>query len=224
MSGLQVNNREINEALGDIEAIRQIIDRKVSPSGLRIEASVTALLLVVSLLFLAIEVISGGAITRDFLASAHDEELRYKGLLSLVTALAILVFGIYWLAWRRSREAQQSLKRLLNKQLPGLRLESFLSDLVLKFAILSLLVLIRRPDLVNVALLVYSADYVLQGRFFRIPDVLRFSLGVGLYILGAVSFIKGWAALSLSLGAFAVVCTASICFLIASIRGKSDAA
>lgn len=204
------SHKALNSAVSDIEYIRQILEHKPPRRAFKTEAMMTLLLLGAATTFLAVELASHGSITTDFLASASSSELRETGIVNLTLAIGLLLLGIYALAWLKAREMASTLSRTLNRSFPFLRAEPFLADLLLKFAVLSLIIIVRRPDVVSALLVSFTADYVAQGRFFRLPVALRWTLGLGLYGFSALMVINGWVSVCFALGTFIGVAAISL--------------
>jgi len=222
----------IQSAASDLAIIRRAIEKaggrdpSIPAHGTAMDAGfvIQGLCLVIAVALLAFELISGREMTDIMMLSANDEELGWLGLAQVALAGLTLLMCVYFLAWRAARHSGQSFNDYLVRNFQYLRNLSLVSDLLVKFIPLSLVVLAGRPDWVAPLLSLYIADYLLQGRFFTLSTRVSLVLGGASVIAAAVQYFGYSAQLVWPLLHFSVVSAASLFFLLSARREALRAA
>ena len=118
---------------------------------------------------LLVETVTGGFYSQLLLASADSEDLRAATILLIGSSLALLVATLYFVVYRASRAAQEDFPRFVARNFAWLKNLSLLSDVLVKFAALALVIDLRHPEWVGPLLTLFVADFLFQGRFFMLP-------------------------------------------------------
>ncbi len=179
------NQNDLNLALSDIEFFRELIEGKHQDIPDRAELAMTSLVTGTSLILLLSERFVFTHLSDEMISLGQNSNLRSTLLIQAILILGILGLGVYGLAWLRARNLQSSIGRIINRKIKFLRLEYFFPDLLLKVFIFSLVILSGQLQFVAALLVAFSADYAMQGKFFRFQYAVRLILGIALYLVAA---------------------------------------
>jgi len=219
-------NNSIQSAVNDLAMIRRAI-QKAAGEDPSIPAHKTAmdaglviqgLCLIIAVCLLAFELFSGREMTEIMMISATDQELGWIGLTQVALVGLALLMCVYFLVWRAAHHSGQSFNDYLVKNFQYLRNLSFVSDLLVKFIPLSLVVLAGRPEWVAPLLSLYIADYLFQGRFFTLSTRVSLVLGSASLVAAAAQYYGQSTQLVWPLFHFAVISTASMIHLLGARR------
>ena len=185
------SNYLVQDAVSDLALIRRAIEKAggknpaIPGNRIALDAGLIfqGLCLLIALGLLVYELLSGRQMTQIMMMSTHDPELGFLGLGQVALTGIALVMCLYFLTWRGAYHAEQGFAEYVARNFHYLRNLSFISDLLVKFIPLSLLVLAGQSQWVAPLLSLYIADYLVQGRFFSIPT--RMSL-----VFAVISFIR----------------------------------
>ncbi len=205
-------------ALSDVEFIRNVIETGDHRKPDRTELSMTALVFGASLALLACEQFFP-TVSEDILESGRNPEMRKMILLNSGLVLALLGIGVYGLAWLRARELQSTMSRTLGRSFEFLKAETFIPDLLLKGFVLVTVLLTSHTEYVATLLVAFIADYVFQGRFFRMSRLVRLACGAAIYAVAAQMLVTGSHAATIPLALFTATTLASLVSVI--VRRKS---
>ena len=191
---------EIQRAVADVALFRQAIDhahRRQQQSaegarlGLNANLIIQAVALTLALAMIVFELIMDHPLSWSLMATTQFTQWRMIVLVDVGILLVLLVAVAYFVVWRASRRSQRDFTTFVEKNFNYLRNLSLVSDLVVKFAALCLLVLAARPQWIASLLCLFIGDYLIQGRLFSLPlrsslllGVLCMAAGVGLFVLG----------------------------------------
>ena len=213
----------IQEAVNDLATIRRAIERtgqrgsdSIPVNRFAIDANLIfqGLCLVVTLALIAFELVSNRSMSTIMMLSAQDRELGILGLAQVGIALPAFTMCIYFVVWRASRHSDQSFSDYLVRNFQYLRNLSFVSDLLVKFIPLSLLVLGSHPEWIPPVLTLYVGDYLIQGRFFNLPVKAALSCGVLCLVAAAIQYLAHSNELLWPLAIFAATTAFSVSFLV----------
>lgn len=205
----------IEEAVTSLHEIRRVIDRVQKPvkgpGGLAVRLIIQMVAALAAGWYFVIEWLTG-AVTMAFMVSRLSPDYRVMGLTSMGLGIFLMVatlFCILDIGAKRSGEATQE---YIARHFAQLSLLSFSSDLIVKFVALSGVILALRPDFVAPLLLIFTADYLLQGRVFTLP--FRFELVAGLACVGiaVLQFLNNDASLLPALSVFTALALLSAWF------------
>lgn len=175
------------------------------------------LLCLVFAIFLAgYEFMTEGQITSSMLLSAQDSELGSLGMKTVAIILFALVVVFYFLVWRASVVAKRDFNLYLEANFKFLKNLSLVSDLLVKFVSLYLLVLTGQAHFVSLLLILFVGDYLIQGRFFNLPFSFSATGGVLSFILCFILFYFKKPDLIYPLVVFVVMTIASVVYLLKS--------
>lgn len=209
-------------AQNDLAYIQRLLQRienqqsSVPMNKLAADANIffQVLCLILAIVFIVIEITNQNQITNNMLQANQDSEL---GLLGMKTVLFILgsALGLfYYLGWRASSHANKDYSQYLEHNFKVLKNMSLASDLSLKFALLFLIVISGQAQFVSVVLVLFMADYLMQSRFFHLPNKLSAILGLICFALSGVLYSAQDASLVYPLVVFSLLVGASIFNLI----------
>lgn len=216
----------IQQAIEDLATVRKAIEAAGSsdPSARTRSVTGTHLLLQLSalglaLLLIGVEAATGNLASQALSMSPWSADIRVSTVATMGQLLLVLVGALYFVVHRASRASQRDFGAFVARNFAYLRNLTFLSDLLVKFVIVALVVHLRAPQWVAPLLLLFTGDYLLQGRFFTLPLRLALGLGVGC-IVGAVALAWfGEALLIWPLAAFACVCVVSVAYTLRLRKG-----
>ena len=225
----------VRKAIADVELIRRVLDQaeqNETPAqttglfGVTLPANLIlqGLALGVSALLLLIELLSRGTLTEMLMLGAAFPDIRLVGIGLMAGILIGLVVLLYFVIWRAARNSGEELNAYIVRNFRYARLLSYLSDLLLKFAAVALVMLAGRPEWIPPLLLAFTGDYLVQGRLFTLPTRLAVLLGTLCIATGLYQFLAQIETLLMPLGIFTLVALISLGRLIRLSRNQVDAA
>jgi hypothetical protein len=219
-----MKNHEIQEALQDLSTIRRIM-RQVSTgngSALRAVGSVDTSLLIhiLALVFSSALLVqeqglspfAGGAITLTHVLqlSTNSDVLRTLLVSSVGIFLTTLCVGLYVVLWTAARRDNEDLSSYVARNFRPFSAVSFLSDIFVKFCGVAVVVTTGHPEWISPLLLLFTADYLLQGRLFQLSFGVSFAAAVMVIAVGAYQAYAGEGTLSVALVVFMAITAASL--------------
>ena len=225
----------VRKAIADVELIRRVLDQAEQNEtplqtaalfGVTLTANLIlqGLALSVSALLLLIELLSGGALTQMLMLGAAFPDIRLVGIGLIAGILIGLVILLYFVIWRAARNSGEELNAYIVRNFRYARLLSYLSDLLLKFTAVALVMLAGHPEWVPPLLLAFTGDYLVEGRLFTLPTRLAVLLGTLCIGAGLYQFLAQIQTLLTPLAVFTLVALISMTRLIRLHRGQVDAA
>jgi hypothetical protein len=216
---MSVEPEFIQRAIEDLATVRKAIEagggdeqsgRSQASLGANLLLQVSAL--VAAAVILVAELVSGNFTSEVLRLSAVHQDLRVSSIFMIGFLLAIMVGALYFVVYRASRASQRGsgFSRFVARNFSYLKNLSFLSDLLIKFAVLALLIHVRQPQWVAPLLFVFIGDYLIQGRFFTLPLRLSLVLGAACLAAAAAQAYLGSSLLRWPLAGFVVVCALSL--------------
>jgi len=224
----------VRKAIADVELIRRVLDQAEqheSPAqtmelfGVTLTANLIlqGLALGVSALLLLIELLSRGTLTEMLMLGGTFPDIRLVGIGLIAGILIGLVILLYFVIWRAARNSGEELNAYIIRNFRYARLLSYLSDLLLKFAAVALVMLAGRPEWIPPLLLAFTGDYLVQGRLFTLPTRLAVLLGALCIAAGLYQFLAEIQTLLPPLIVFTTVAMISIGRLIRLHRRQVNA-
>ncbi len=222
----------VRKAIADIELIRRVLDQadhktiKTGLFGVTLTANIVlqGLALTSAILLAAIELFSGGGLTRLLMLGGQSPELRLVGIGVIASILAGLVILLYFVIWRAARHSGEEFNSYVVRNFRYARLLSYLSDLMMKFGAIALVLLAGHPEWIAPLLLAFTGDYLVQGRLFTLPTRMAVILGAICVGAGVLQFIAGLEQLLVPLIVFSVIACISTGRLIRLRRQQSHEA
>jgi len=208
----------LQQAVRDLAMIRRTIEQ-TNPSAAppaRLRLALDARLLIhgvaalVAAALLAFELATGDVMSKTLRLSVHDPSLSLFGVANIGVALAFLVMCAYFIVWRAARHADTPLDRYLAHNFTYLRRLSFIGDLVVKLAVVSLIILGGKPQWLGPVLALFLGDYLIQGRLFHFTVRPALALGLGCFLAAGALFAAGIDLLAWPLGLFLLVSALAI--------------
>ena len=132
--------------------------------------------------------------------------------------LLLLLSCLYFTVWRAARKEGEDFTGYAARNFRYLRNLSFLSDLLIKFVVLALLIMAPKPEWIGPMLLAFTADYLIQGRFFVLPPAISLPAALVCLGLAVYQFSLGSTVLILPLVVFIVCAIASLLTVIRSMK------
>ena len=135
----------------------------------------------------------------------QSPELRLVGIGIIASILAGLVILLYFVIWRAARHSGEEFNSYVVRNFRYARLLSYLSDLMMKFGAVALVMLAGHPEWIAPLLLAFTGDYLVQGRLFTLPTRMAVILGAICIGAGFFQFIAGLEQLLVPLIVFSVI-------------------
>jgi len=216
---MTVSPELIRQAIDDLATVRKAIEaagQEDRPSRRRVVTRTHLLVQVVALglalLLLAVELATGNLASQALAFSPGSDDIRGSTIATMGQMLLVLVAALYFVVHRASRAEQRDFAGFVARNFAYLRNLSFLSDLAVKFAVVALVIHLRAPEWVAPLLLLFTGDFLMQGRFFTLP--LRSALVLGVACVAGALALRwtGQALLAWPLCAFAAVTAVSVVY------------
>ncbi len=191
-------------AVEDAEFIKQVLNKfeaskmRKNPHVLKAQLVIDIGLLVFSGLFLAVELVTSSAMTKEMYASVISAEFQKEGILNLGIMLSLMVLLLYITAWSAWKKSSMNFSSFLEKNFNYLKRLSLAANLSVKFFALSLIILSGRIDFVAPLLVVFIFDELYHNRIFNMSfkEGVAFgilSLGLAAYLLATQTSSIAWA-------------------------------
>tara|TARA_B110001454_G_scaffold219199_1_gene251773 strand:+ start:76755 stop:77420 length:666 start_codon:yes stop_codon:yes gene_type:complete len=205
-----MNNDElVKKALADIEYLRSAFDETVSSpekrKTLKLEFIINALAFMAALALWSLNRIDPQILDKAFEGSRLDHELA---TMTIGITFSILVLGsvsLYAIIWKAARNSELRFSDFINRNFHYLMAQSFLSDLIIKFATISLVISYKHSELVSPLLCLFTLDYIWQGRLFHFGKPIRIVFGTVGLLIGGLVFWNSNLTISDALSFFIVV-------------------
>jgi len=215
-----MKNIELQNAISDVEIIKQIINREEKDGrlvGITLKSNIVLLAIAsfIAVLLCTLEVISKGSMTTTLLAAPHASELKVFGIGFMAMILITLSALLYFILWRAAKYNNEEYQDYIARNFIYFKSTSLMSDLLMKFIAIALLVLANKPEWIALMLTAFIGDYLLQGRFFTLPNKTSMVLGLICFSITLAMFIKTNANLLIPLAVFSVVSISSLVRLLA---------
>lgn len=206
----QNNNQtdtDTQKALAEVTLIKTALRQGIQGQPLS-AASLRAHLAMNTIAFLLVAFLAGFELTtgrfyQDLEMSAVYPELRHQGMMALGGFLVVVVACCYGFLYLEAREQQQSFNLFTARHFKFFSSLSLISDLTLKYAVFFILVFAVKPEWIAATLMLFTADFVLQGRFFVLPASVTLIAGSTCLAIGISMFIISITSLVWPLAAFA---------------------
>ena len=206
-------NFDVQKALADVALIRRALDQTGQDQmdsrlvGVTLEANLLlqAVAFVSALALCLLEIISGNAMTYTLMTGGQLDEFRRFGIGMMGFILVGLLITLYFVLWRAALHNGENIGAYITRNFRYVRNLSLISDLLMKFITLALLLLANKPEWVAPLLLAFTGDYLLQGRFFTLPTKASVVLGIVCLAAALVQFFSHSPTLLFPLTVFALI-------------------
>ncbi len=207
-----MRTQQIQKAISDLDILRKILESSEDAIPSRVTRHANLIILgtatILSSLALTYEYFHSG-ISYLLKYSRNDTEIKLASIYSMAYILTVTLSTLYYIIWRAARHEEEDISKYIAKNFGYLKNLSLISDLLLKFTTVSLLIVSGNSQWVSPLLLLFIGDYLIQGRVFVMPLLSNMILGTlciagaGLQIyMGATNFI-------LPLAVFSILCLIS---------------
>ena len=191
---------DLQKAAADLEAIKRAItrldaedkDKDSHPSAelntqISLHYCVCGLLTLLILSYLLVK----DAAWKVTEAVYYSPSPMWRYLVVIFLALVLLVLAVALaISLRQSLKREgESFDEHLFRSFKYLRRVAFASDVFVKFIALVVVVLAGRADWISPLLIIFTGDYLLQGRFFAFPLKWSLVLGLACMVFGVVYLI-----------------------------------
>tara|TARA_B100000686_G_scaffold334835_1_gene402661 strand:- start:26182 stop:26898 length:717 start_codon:yes stop_codon:yes gene_type:complete len=193
---MKENPIDVRQAIADVALLRRVLnqieERNIDKDSsglfgttLKTNMLLQIVALVSALIIGFIEIFSGDAIFRS-LSLAHElSDVRLIGISVMALMITGIMIGLYFVLWRASQKSGEEFGAYIKRNFRYSRQVSYLSDLLMKFFAVGLLLLANQSQWIAPLLIAFTGDYLLQGRLFTLSTKLAVVLGVGC-IAGAI--------------------------------------
>ena len=212
------NTESIQKALDDISVIRQAlkernannVDHQLNGVTLNANVIIQGGAFIFALLLLAYELISGSTMSAIMMIEGNVAELRSFAIGFVGFTLIGLLIPLYFILWRAAKHNGEDMNTYIVRNFIYIKNLGLISDLLMKFIALSLVLLAGKPEWVAPLLAAFTGDYLLQNRFFTLPTKLAGILGIICISIGFWLFIANVHFLYIPLLAFTIVAGISL--------------
>ena len=205
-------NTNLEKALEDINFLKSFIENKQRPNrkDLNMNVIINAIGLLLSSYILFVD-FNDPNIVSNVLHSANNSQ-EY-GLNLIFFILSILVIGLLfsgYFIWKKSKLKNTNLNDYINVAIPYMRIEIFLSDLIIKFLILSIFIASKNSQLLGAVFVIFIVDYLLRNSYFALTKSIRLISAAILVFISAKLIVSNSASLTLPLMIFITLNITSI--------------
>lgn len=197
MCSVEDTNSNLNKALEDVLTLKRLINESetIQSKSNSIGAittktgRITHLIAITGCVGLILaEFTASPSITEIILLTKQEPNLQLYGIASIAYLLILLVGLLYFILWRAAGSLGLTLEEFVRKNFSYLKNMNLLSDLFVKFCFASALLLAQKPEWFAAMLVMFTADYLIQGRFFYFSVRTSYLLGVACIAFSAVEF------------------------------------
>ena len=166
--------------------------------------------LCIALALAIVEIFSDNVISRAMILGNESLDLRLAGIGIVALMLLGMITALYFVLWRAARHNGEEFGAYIARNFRYARHVSYLSDLLMKFVAVALVLLAGQSQWVAPLLMAFTGDYLLQGRLFTLPTKAAVTLGV-VCIGGALfQFLSHSDSLLIPLAVFSVISAFSV--------------
>jgi len=211
-------NFDIQKALNDIALIRRSLNQAGQEQmdaklvGVTLDANfiLQAVAFVFALSLLMVEIVSNNTFMQTLAVTGQDDELSRYAIGLMGFTLVSLIVTLYFVLWRASLHTGEDMQSYITRNFQYVKNLSMLSDLLMKFITLSIILLAGKTEWIAPVLMAFTGDYLLQGRLFTIPTKTSVVLGAGCLVAAFAQFISNNASMMLPLGVFSLISAISL--------------
>ncbi|HVK62409.1 MAG TPA: hypothetical protein VM432_12700 [Bdellovibrionales bacterium] len=183
------------QAMQDIVAIRRSIqsykktkDGQIGESRFQANQKIHLMTFALCSLFAVIELFTGFGITRALIQESTASIPRALILLSIGVFLALCIATMYFVVNRAAESTQDDFQNYIKRNFVYLQNLSHLSDLSIKFVVVAALLFVNKPEWIAPFLFLFTADYLLQGRFFVLSIRSSMLCAIACAVAAAIMF------------------------------------
>lgn len=192
---MESTKNNLNKALEDVLTLKRLINEtesiqpKSNGAMTTKTGRITHIIAITGCVgLIAAEIFSAPTITEVVLLTKQETNLQFYGIASIAYILILLVGLLYYIVWRAAGALGLSLEQFVSKNFSYLKNMNLLSDLFVKFCFASALLLAQKPEWFAPMLVLFTADYLIQGRFFYFSVRTSYLLGITCIAFSAIEF------------------------------------
>lgn len=226
---MSTDQKSIQTALNEIIYLKKIVNQTASQTEKthfvqKVQTKANLIIHSMALIACAgmifVELVSSPSITEILQASHQEKSIQYYGIGFMTYVLFLLCSILYFIIWRGSRNAQISFEKFISQNFNYLKNVNLLSDLVIKLGFIAALLLAERPEWISVALTLFIADYLIQGRLFNFSLKTGYLLSASLLILTCLQIFFQKFHILIPLTSFCLMMVISMADIIKSHKGS----
>lgn len=153
-------------------------------------------------------------ISESFEATKLHRSMQMQEIGFIAYILLVLCIGLFFILWRASKHAGTSFETFIQKNFNFMRNIDLLSDLLIKFCFISVLFLSDKTEWISALLVLFIADFLIQGKVFRFSLKFSYTLGIILLTTAFYQFHAGLHNIKIALGLFVAVTALSLAQII----------
>jgi len=166
--------------------------------------------LCIALALAIVEIFSDNVISRAMFLGNESLDLRLAGIGIVALMLLGMITALYFVLWRAARHNGEEFGAYIARNFRYARHVSYLSDLLMKFVAVALVLLAGQSQWVAPLLMAFTGDYLLQGRLFTLPTKAAVALGVVCIGGALLQFLSHSDSLLIPLAVFSVISAFSV--------------
>ena len=166
--------------------------------------------LCVALTLVIIEIFSDNVISRAMMLGNESLDLRLAGIGIVALMLLGMITALYFVLWRAARHNGEEFGVYIARNFRYARHVSYLSDLLMKFVAVALVLLAGQSQWLAPLLMAFTGDYLLQGRLFTLPTKAAMALGAVCIGGALLQFLSHSDSLLIPLAVFSVISAFSV--------------
>ena len=117
-------------------------------------------------------------------------EFPLWGIGLMACLILAMIVSLYLVLWRAAQNSGEEFNTYIARNFRYARHLSYISDLLMKFIAVSLILLVGQPQWIAPLLLAFTGDYLLQGRLFTLPTRVGVVLGVRCLAARFIQFVN----------------------------------
>ena len=195
------SDTDVRRAIADVELLRRVLNqveqkkaehRSLGLFGTPLNANILLQsgALCIALVFVIIEVLSGRGISSFIMLGREAGEFPLWGIGLMACLVVAMIVSLYLVLWRAAQNSGEEFNTYIARNFRYARHLSYISDLLMKFVALSLILMVGQPQWIAPMLLAFTGDYLLQGRLFTLPIRVCVVLGVLCMAAGFIQFFS----------------------------------
>jgi hypothetical protein len=212
---------DVRQAIADVALLRRVLHQieqkrtdqeSVGLFGTTLNANMLLQggALCVALTLAIIEISSDNVISRAMMLGNESLDLRHAGIGIVALMLLGMITALYFVLWRAARHNGEEFGAYIARNFRYARHVSYLSDLLMKFVAVALVLLAGQSQWVAPLLMAFTGDYLLQGRLFTLPTKVAVTLGVVCIGGALLQFLSRSDSLLIPLAVFSVISAFSV--------------
>ncbi len=229
------NPLDVRQAIADVALLRRVlhqIEQKRTDQesaglfGTTLNANMLLQggALCIALALAIVEIFSNNVISRAMILGNESLDLRLAGIGIVALMLLGMITALYFVLWRAARHNSEEFGAYIARNFRYARHVSYLSDLLMKFVAVALVLLAGQSQWVAPLLMAFTGDYLLQGRLFTLPTKAAVTLGVVCIGGALLQFLSHSDSLLIPLAVFSVISAFSVGRLIHLYQNQGGSA